>query len=89
VLCASVLIVLGAMMARDVAGRLAAASAMAMSVLIGLLTWWFFSVNLVAPMRIGYGFYAAAVCAVGTLVCSIWALVATLPAASPARASRR
>lgn len=93
VLCASVLIVLGAMTARALAGGPAAASAVTISVLIGLLAWWFLRVNLVAPMRVGYGFYIAAVCAVGALVCSIWALVATLPAAAAlpggARTSRR
>lgn len=82
VLLSSVLIVLGAMAARDLSARLAAASALAVSVLIGVLAWWFFRVNLVVPMRVGYGFYLATACAVGTLVCSIWALAATLPAAA-------
>lgn len=77
VLSASVLIVLGAMISRDLSARLAAASAVAISVLIGVLAWWFFHVNLHAPMRVGYGFYIAAVCAVGTLACSVWALVST------------
>jgi hypothetical protein len=75
VLSASVLIVLGAMTARGLSARAAAGAAVAVAVLIGALTWWFFRVNLVAPIRVGYGFYPAAVCAVGALVCSIWALV--------------
>lgn len=78
VLSASALIVLGAMMARDLGARPAALLAVAISVLIGVLTWWFFHVNLVVPMRIGYGFYIAAVCAAGALACSIWALVTTM-----------
>lgn len=78
VLSASVLIVLGAMIARDISARVAASSAVAISVLIGVLAWWFFHVNLVAPMRVGYGFYIAAVCAAGTAACSVWALVSTL-----------
>jgi len=75
VLLASVLIVLGAMTARGLSTRPAAVAAVALTVLIGVLSWWFFRVNLVAPIRVGYGFYIAAVCAVGGLVCSIWALV--------------
>lgn len=75
VLLSSVLIVLGAMTARGLSARLAAGAAVAVAVLIGLLSWWFFRVNLVAPMRIGYGFYIWAVCGIGALVFSIWALV--------------
>jgi uncharacterized membrane protein YphA (DoxX/SURF4 family) len=75
VLLSSVLIVLGAMTARGLSTRPAAVAAVAVAVLIGVLSWWFFRVNLVAPIRVGYGFYIAAVCAVGGLVCSIWALM--------------
>ena len=75
VLLASVLIVLGAMTARGLSARPAAAAAVAVSVLIGVLSWWFFRVNLVAPIRVGYGLYISAVCAVGALICSIWALL--------------
>ncbi len=78
VLSASVLIVLGAMVARNLSARAAASAAVAVSALIGLLGWWFLHANLVAPMRVGYGFYIAAVCAVGALACSVWALVVTL-----------
>jgi len=82
VLLSSVLIVLGAMTARGLSARLAAWSAVAVSVLIGVLAWWFFRANLVAPMRVGYGFYLAAACAVGTLICSVWAVVSTSSAAA-------
>ena len=80
VLAASVLVVLGAMAARNLSARAAASAAVGVSLLIGVLTWWFFHVNLVLPMRIGYGFFIAAACAVAALACSIWALVATLSA---------
>ena len=75
VLMASVLVVLGAMTARGLSARMAASAAVATSVLVGLLSWWFFHANLVAPMQLGYGFYTATVCAVGALACSVWALV--------------
>lgn len=86
VLAASMLIVLGAMVARGLSARAAAAAAVAISALIGVLAWWFFHANLAAPMRLGYGFYIAAACAVGALGCSIWALVPTavLPEGGPA-----
>jgi hypothetical protein len=74
VLASSVLIVLGAMVARNLSARVAASAAVAVSVLIGVLTWWFFRTNLVAGMQVGYGVYIAAACAAGTLLCSIWAL---------------
>ena len=82
VLLSSLLIVLGAMTARDLSARLAASSAVAVSLLTGVLAWWFFRANLMAPLRIGWGFYLAAACAAGALVCSIWALVSTSSAAA-------
>ena len=75
VLLSSVLIVLGAMVARGLSARLAAWAAIAVSVLVGVLAWWFFRANLVAGMQVGYGVYIAAACAAGVLICSIWALV--------------
>jgi hypothetical protein len=75
VLAASVLIVLGAMTARGLAARLAAGAAALMSVLTGFLSWWFFRINTVAGMQVGYGFSIAAVCIVAALACSIWALL--------------
>lgn len=92
VLSASVLIVLGAMVARDLAARPAAAAAVTVSVLIGVLTWWFYRLNVVAPVAVGYGFYLSVACAVGALGCSIWALASTLAGgpsgATPASAGR-
>jgi len=82
VLLASVLIVLGAMTARGLGARRAASAAVGVSTLIGILTWVFFRVNLVAPLRIGWGFYLAAACVAGALACSIWGLVSTLTARS-------
>jgi hypothetical protein len=93
VLLASVLIVLGAMTARGLSARTAASAAVGVSVLIGVLAWVFLRVNLVAPIRIGWGFYVGAASAVGALACSIWALASTMrPAAAlpgPAGAPRR
>ena len=78
VLSSSVLIVLGAMVARNLSQRPAAAAAVVVSGLVGLLTWWYFHVNVTGPVGVGYGFYIGVACAAGVLGCSIWALVTTL-----------
>ena len=77
VLGSSVLIVLGAMVARGLSRRWAAASAVAVSVLVGVLTWWYFHTNVISPVHVGYGFYLGAGFVVGVLGSSIWALVST------------
>lgn len=78
VLLSSVLVVLGAMVARGLSPRLAAAAALMVSVLVGVLAWWFLRANVVGPVVIGYGFYIGAACALGVLGCSVWAVVSTL-----------
>lgn len=78
VLLASGLLVLGAMVARDLFQRAAAAAATVAAVLVTVLTWWYFDTHVVGPVSAGYGFYLGAVCAAATLVCSIWALVSCL-----------
>lgn len=78
VLFASVLIVLGAMVARNLSRRWAAVAAVVVSVLVGVLAGWFFHVNVSPPVSAGYGFYISAACAAGVLACSVWALVTAL-----------
>jgi len=78
VLLSSVLIVLGAMVARGLSVRLAAAAAAAVSVVVVVLTWWYHQAYVAPPVSAGYGFYIGAVCAALTLACSVWALVASL-----------
>lgn len=78
VLLASVLIVLGAMVARNVSRRLAAGAAVVVSAVLGVLTWWYFHINVIDPVDAGYGLSIGAGCAAGGLACSIWALVSAL-----------
>lgn len=78
VLLASVLVVLGAMAARDLAARLAAAAAVAVSALVLTLTWWYGQTNVHAPLHPGYGMYLGAVFALSVLGCSVWALLRAL-----------
>ncbi|WP_179476191.1 hypothetical protein [Mycolicibacterium vinylchloridicum] len=78
VLLASVLIVTGAMVARNLSPRLAAAAALVISVLIGVLTYWYYHLNISPPVSAGYGFYIGAVSAAGALLSSVWALFTAL-----------
>ncbi len=78
VLLASVLIVTGAMVARNLSPRLAAAAALVISVLLGVLTYWYYHLNVSPPVSAGYGFYIGAAAAASALVSSMWALVSAL-----------
>lgn len=75
-LLASTLIVAGAMAARGLFGRLASTAALTISVLLVVLTLWYYRLYVYAPVSAGYGLYlggAAALCAV---VLSVWAMLA-------------
>lgn len=76
VLLASVLVVLGAMVARDLAARPSAAVSVVISVSVAVLMWWYYGANVRPPVGAGYGLYLGAAFAVGMLVCSVWALAA-------------
>jgi hypothetical protein len=78
VLLTSVLIVTGAMVARNLSPRLAAAAALVLSVLIGVLIYTYYHRNISAPVSPGYGFYLGAVCAAGALLSSVWAFISAL-----------
>ncbi|MGI9162812.1 MAG: hypothetical protein ACR2JI_07845 [Mycobacterium sp.] len=76
VVLASVLVVLGAMVARDLAPRPSAAVAAVISVSVVVLMWWYYDANVRPPVGAGYGLYLGAAFSVGLLACSVWALVA-------------
>ena len=78
VLLASALIVTGAMAARNLSPRLAATAALVISALIGVLTWWYYHLNVSPPVSAGYGIYVGAACALAAVICSVWALVVAL-----------
>jgi hypothetical protein len=82
VLLSSGLIVAGAMAARGLFGRLASSAALTVSILIVVLTMWYYRLYVYAPVSAGYGLYlggAAAVCAV---LLSVWAMFAAWSRAS-------
>lgn len=78
VLLSSVLVVLGAMVARELAPRSSAAVAVVISILTAVLTWWYFHANVRPPVAAGYGLYLGAVFVIGVLACSVWSLATTL-----------
>jgi hypothetical protein len=82
VLLASTLIVAGAMAARGLFGRLASSSALAISVLIVVLTMWYYRLYVYSPVSAGYGLYLGAAAAVCAVLLSVWAMIAAWSAVS-------
>jgi hypothetical protein len=82
VLLASALIVAGAMAARGLFGRLASSAALAISVLLVVLTMWYYRLYVYSPVSAGYGLYLGAAAAVLAVLLSVWTMVAAWSAAS-------
>jgi hypothetical protein len=78
VLLTSVLIVTGAMVARNLSPRLAALAALTLSVLIGVLVYSYYQRNVNPPVSAGYGFYIGAGASAAVLLSSVWALISAL-----------
>src|SRR5258705_11542782 len=80
-LLASTLIVAGAMAARGLSGRLASSAALAISVLLVVLTMWYYRLYVYAPVSAGYGLYIGAAAAVLAVLVAGWGMLAPGPAA--------
>jgi hypothetical protein len=76
VLLASTLIVAGAMAARGLFGKLASSSALAISVLLVVLTMWYYRLYVYAPVSAGYGLFVGAAAEICAVVLSVWAMFA-------------
>jgi hypothetical protein len=81
VLLAATLIVAGAMAARGLSARLASSAALANSVLLVVLTMWYYRLYVYPPVSAGYGFYLGAAVAIAAVLLSVWAMVAAWAAA--------
>src|ERR1700752_3181911 len=81
-LLASTLIVAGAMAARGLSGRLASTAALTVSVLLVVLTTWYYRLYVYAPVSAGYGLYIAAAAGVSAVLVSVWTMLAAWSAAS-------
>ena len=82
VLLASTLIVAGAMAARGLFGRLASSAALAISVLLLVLTMWYYRLYVYSPVSAAYGLYLGAAAAVFAVLLSVWAMIAAWSAVS-------
>ena len=74
-LLASTLIVAGAMAARGLSARVASSAALAISVLIAVLTMWYYRLYVHPPISAGYGLYIGAAVTAVAIVLSVWAMV--------------
>ena len=74
-LLSSMLIVAGAMAARELSARVASSAALAISVLIAVLTMWYYRLFVHPPVSAGYGFYIGAAVTVIAIGLSVWAMV--------------
>lgn len=83
VLLSSVLVVLGAMVARGLSSRLAAGAAVAVALLVAVLVWSYHHANVRPPVVAGYGLYLGAACVAMVLACSVWSLISTFADDSP------
>jgi hypothetical protein len=82
VLLAATLIVAGAMAARDLYARLASTAALAISVLLVVLSVWYYRLYVYPPVSAGYGLYVGIVIAAAAVVMSVWAMAAAWSAAN-------
>jgi hypothetical protein len=81
-LLASTLIVAGAMAARGLSGRVASTAALVISVLLVVLTLWYYRLYVYPPVSAGYGLYIGAAAAVLAVLVSVWAMLAAWSAAA-------
>jgi hypothetical protein len=82
VLLAATLIVAGAMAGRGLSARLASTAALAISVLLVVLSVWYYRLYVYPPVSAGYGFYLGMAMAAAAVLLSVWAMAAAWAAAS-------
>ena len=81
VLLAATLIVAAAMAARGLSARVASSTALAISVLLMVLTAWYYRLYVYPPVSAGYGFYVGAAAAIAATLLSVWTMAAAWSAA--------
>jgi hypothetical protein len=78
VVLSSTLLVAGAMVGRGLSERPASVAALVISLVVALLMVRFYSVNVKPPVSAAYGLYVGGVAAGAAVLCSAWALAASL-----------
>lgn len=76
VLLASSLVVAGAMSARGISARAASTVALAISVVLVVLAFWYYRLYVYPPVSAGYGLYVGAAVAAVAVLLSIWTMLA-------------
>ena len=76
VLLASTLVVVAAMAARNLSSRVTSSAALAISVLIAVLSLWYYRLYVTPPIAAGYGFYIGVVAILIAAVLSVLTMVA-------------
>lgn len=75
VLLASLLVVAGAMSARGISARMASTAAMSISVVLVVLTVWYYRLYVYPPVTAGYGLYIAGAVALAAALISVWTML--------------
>lgn len=81
VLLAAMLIVAGAMAARDLSARLSSTAALAISLLLVGMTGFYYYRNVRPPVDAGYGLYVGGGLAIAAVASSVWTLLTAVSAA--------
>ena len=78
VLLSSALLVAGAMVARGLSATPASVTALLISLIVVALTVRYYDVNVKPPISAAYGMYVGGTGAAAAMLCSLWALAASL-----------
>lgn len=83
VLLASSLLIAGAMSARGISARMASTVALAISVVLVVLSVWFYRLYVYPPVSAGYGLYVGGAVALTAVLLSVWAMLAAWRSSVP------
>jgi hypothetical protein len=78
VVLSSTLLVAGAMVGRGLSVRPASVAALVISLVVVALVVRYYSINVKPPVSAAYGLYVGSVAAGAAVLCSVWALAASL-----------
>ena len=78
VVLSSTLLVAGAMVGRGLSVRPASVAALVISLVVVALMVRYYSLNVKPPVSAAYGLYVGGVAAAAAVLCSVWALAASL-----------
>jgi hypothetical protein len=78
VVLSSTLLVAGAMVGRGLSVRPASVAALVISLVVVALMVRYYSINVKPPVSAAYGLYVGGVAAGASVLCSVWALAASL-----------